>query len=181
MGITITEALAEIKTVGKRIEKKRQFVGQYLARQEGVRDPLEKDGGSAKAIEQERQGIRDLEDRLVALRHGIQKANDETVVTVNGQSRSISGWLTWRRDIAPGQQGFLKSLQSGLTNIRNQAKSQGAALISATATTADAKPTDIVVNINEGEISREIEELEDTLGTLDGQLSLKNATVTIEE
>lgn len=181
MGITITEALAEIKTVGKRVEKKRQFVLNYLARQDGVRDPLEKDGGSAKAIEQERQGIRDLENRLVALRHGIQKANDDTQVTVNGTTRTISGWLTWRRDVAPGHQAFLKNLQSGLTNIRNQAKSQGAAIISASATTAETKPTDIVVNINEGEVSREVEELEDTLGTLDGQLSLKNATVTIEE
>lgn len=42
MSITITEALAEIKTVAKRIEKKRDFIRAYLSRQEGVRDPLEK-------------------------------------------------------------------------------------------------------------------------------------------
>lgn len=86
-GITITEALAEIKTIGKRIEKKREFIGGFLARQDGVRDPLEKDGGSAKAIAGERQSVNDLEDRIVALRRGIQRANDETSVTINGITR----------------------------------------------------------------------------------------------
>lgn len=180
MGITITEALAEIKTVNKRIETKRKNVASYLARQEGVRDPLEKDGGSPKVIEQERQSIRDLEQRLIDLRRNIQRANDITFVTIGREERSISEWLTWRRDVAPGQKNFLAQLQAGLSKIRNQAQSQGSALISANASVGDAKPTDIVVNINEGEIAREIEQLEETLGTLDGQLSLKNATVPIE-
>lgn len=180
MGITITEALAEIKTVGKRIEKKRAFVGGFLARQDGVRDPLEKDGGSAKVITEERQGIADLESRIIGLRRGIQRANDETAVTINGVTRTISEWLTWRRDVAPGQKAFLASIQGGLANVRNQAKQQGAAMISATAITADTKPTDIVVNVDERAIGDEIEQLEDTLGQLDGQLSLKNATVLID-
>jgi hypothetical protein len=181
VGITITEALAEIKTTGKRIEKKRNFMFNYLVRQEGVKDPLERDGGSAKVIEQERQGIRDLETRLIALRRGIQRANDETEVTINGQTRSISEWLTWRRDIAPGQKVLLSGLQAGVNNIRQQAKQQGASIISATAITADVKPTDLVINVDERKIGEEIEALEDTLGQLDGQLSLKNATVTIKE
>lgn len=180
MGITITEALAEIKTVGKRIEKKREFVRGFLARQDGVRDPLEKDGGSAKVISEERQAIGDLEARLIALRRGIQKANDETTVTINGKTLSINEWLTWRRDVAPGQKAFLASIQSALNNVRQQAKQQGVALVSASATTAETKPTDLVVNVDERAIGEEIERLEDTLGQLDGQLSLKNATVPID-
>jgi hypothetical protein len=39
--------------------------------------------------------------------------------------------------------------------------------------------TDIVVNVNEKDLSDQIEALETTLGALDGQLSLKNATVSI--
>src|SRR6185312_10013036 len=119
MGITITEALAEIKTIGKRIESKRAAIQPYLARQDGVRDPLEKDGGSAKYIAQERQAIGDLTDRVIALRRGIQKANDTTTVTINGKSRTISEWLTWRRDIAPGEKQFLANLRAGLQNVRN--------------------------------------------------------------
>jgi hypothetical protein len=180
MGITITEALAEIKTIGKRLESKRSAIQPYLARQDGVRDPLEKDGGSAKYISQERQAIGDLEERVIALRRGIQNANDTATVSINGKTRTVSEWLTWRRDVAPGQKQFLTSLRNGLQNVRNQARQQGAALVSATATTADTKPTDIVVNIDEAAVNAEAEAIEDTLGQLDGQLSLKNATVTVD-
>lgn len=41
----ITEALAELKTLNKRVEKKKEYVKAYLYRQEGLKDPLEKDGG----------------------------------------------------------------------------------------------------------------------------------------
>lgn len=180
MGITITEALAEIKTVGKRIEKKREFITGFLARQDGVRDPLEKDGGSAAVIASERQAVGDLENRIVALRRGIQRANDETSVTIGGETRSISEWLTWRRDVAPGRRNWLNQVRGGLNGLREKAKREGNAVISAVATTADTKPTDVIVNIDERALAEEIEKLEETLGVLDGQLSLKNATVTIE-
>jgi len=40
--------------------------------------------------------------------------------------------------------------------------------------------TDFVVNVNERELAENIEDLENTLGVLDGQLSLKNATIILE-
>jgi hypothetical protein len=180
-GITITEALAEIKTVGKRIEKKREFINQFLARQDGIRDPLEKDGGSPKVIAEERQAVSDLELRIIALRRGIQKANDSTTVTINGTARTISEWLTWRRDVAPGQRAWLSSVRGGLNGLREKAKREGNAMVSAVATTGDTKPTDLVVNLDERKLADDLEALEDALGQLDGQLSLKNATVTIGE
>ncbi len=51
--LTITEALAEIPTIEKRIEKKREFILNYLYRQSSVRDPHEKDGGSTVLIVRE--------------------------------------------------------------------------------------------------------------------------------
>ena len=179
MSITITEALAEIKTIAARLAKKRDTINGYIARIEGVRDPLEKSGGSAKVIREERQAIADLESRLIALRLGISRANDATVVTILGQSRSISEWLTWRRDVAPGQRQFLAGLMANLKHIRDQAKSKGASVVSASVGVGEAQPTDIVVNIEERELGQEIELLEDIFGQLDGQLSLKNATTTI--
>lgn len=181
MTITITEALAEIKTIGKRLNKKRESIYSFLARQEGVRDPLEKEGGSPQFIQQERQGITDLEDRIIALRRGIQHANDETQVTINGDTRTISEWLTFRRDVAPGRRAWLDQVRGRLSNMRDSAKKQGVAMISATAISSDVKPTDFVINLDEVAIARELEQLEDTLGQLDGQLSLKNATVMIKE
>lgn len=181
MSITITEALAEIKTIGKRVAKKKEFISRYIGRQEGIKDPLEKDGGSIEVLKRERQAIDDLMQRMIVLRRGIQRANDETVVTVNGVSRTISEWLTWRRDVLPMQKDFLATLITRMNEIHKQAKVQGNAVVSAVATTADTKPADVVINIDEGALGKEAEELEDTFGQLDGQLSLKNATVFIRE
>lgn len=177
MSITITEALAELKTIDKRLAKKREFVRQYLHRTDGVKDPLEKDGGSVEVLKRERQGIEDLEKRVVEIRTGIQKANDATKITINGMEKSISEWLVWRREVAPGHQVFLGNLRAQLSSLRDVARRTGVSLINNNV--AAEKPQDIVVNISESDLLKEAETLEDTLGQLDGQLSLKNATVAI--
>lgn len=179
MPLTITEALAEIKTINKRLIAKRAGVNPFLARQDGVRDPLEKSGGSLSFIASERQSIRDLTTRIVALRRGIQRANDSTSITLASTTRTISEWLTWRREVAPGERDFLNQLRSQVNSLRDNAKRQGVQMI-APGSTASA-PTDIIVNIDEAKLAVEIEALEETLGSLDGQLSLRNATTIIEE
>lgn len=179
MPLTITEALAEIKTIGKRIEKKREYCLAFLARQDGVKDPLEKDGGSVEVIARERQGVADLEARLVALRAGIQRANVDTSVTINGTVHSIADWLTWRRDVAPKEKEFFGKLRAGINGVRENAKRQGVATVAPGATAM--QPADFVFNIDEAQLAKQIEAMEDTLGQLDGQLSLKNATVIINE
>jgi len=182
MALTITEALAEIKTINKRIEKKREFIQGFLFRQEGLKDPLEKDGGSIEAIRRERQSVTDLETRILDIRREIQRANDATQITVGDKTLSMAEWLTWRRDVAPGQQAFLAGIRRTLYQLREQAKRGGANVLSAQAsvTSGDAKPTDYIVNVDEATLGREIENLENILGNLDGQLSLKNATVMLE-
>jgi len=57
---------------------------------------------------------------------------------------------------------------------------EGNAFVSASAATAETKPNDVVVNIDERALGSELESIEDILGQLDGQLSLKNATVFVE-
>lgn len=179
--MTITEALAEIKTVGKRIAKKRESISGYLARQDNLKDPLANEGGSVEFVKQERQAIRDLEARIVELRAKIAAANASTRVAVNGTERSVADWLTWRREIAPGQQQFLAALRGGLDNLRKQVAAKGLGIVNATAVvnTSEVKPTDVWVNISEKELAEEIEGLETVLGTLDGQLSLTNATTQV--
>lgn len=176
---TITEGLAELKTLRKRIDKKRESIGQYLARAEAVRDPLEKQGGSETHIRNESQAVVQLEDNYVELRRRIAVANDATIVTVLSISRPISDWLIWRREIAPARQAWLSDLRSGIQQLRAQTQKRGGSMISATATTVDTKPDDIVVNIDEAALDKEMEQLGEILGTLDGQLSLKNATTGI--
>jgi hypothetical protein len=121
MGLTITEALAEIKTIQKRIVKKQESVSGFLFRQDLARDPLEAQGGSKAHIAAERQAIADLSARVVRIRAEIQKANANTTVTIAGITRSISDWLVWRREVAPGAKAFTNTLRQTLGNIRQQA------------------------------------------------------------
>lgn len=176
--LTITEALAEIKTIDKRIVKKRENIVPYLWRQEQLRDPHEKDGGSAAFIQQELQSVGDLEKRKISLRHAIQNANDATFIETGGMRFSISDWLTWRREVAPALQQFLGRMSQHIHQARSQAQSKGFAVVGAGA--VPSQPTDLLVNINEQELAAQIEGLETILGTLDGLLSLKNATVFME-
>lgn len=172
---TITEALAELATIDKRINKKRQFVMQHLLRQEAMKDPLDRDGGSMKAIRAERQSIGDLLERKIRLRQAIQRANTETQITVGGVTRTIADWLVWRRDVAPLYSAFLQEMNTRIETMRQEATRKGLTVVA----TEPTKPTDVIVNISEAELAREIEALEETLGRLDGLLSLKNATIMI--
>lgn len=179
MSITITEALAEIKTIGKRLEKKREFIVQYIGQQHGLRDPLEKEGGSVTALAREHQSIKDLELRIVHLRRAIHKANDATTITVAGITRSISEWVIWRKEVMPAAKAFLRKQRDTISLGRSNAQRHGGTVIQP-GQTAD-KPIDFVININETELAAATETIETIDGELDGQLSLKNATVQIQE
>lgn len=177
MALTITEALAELKTLDKRIEKKQQFVAQHLYRQERFKDPLERDGGSVEVLRRERQGINDLIERRIALRTAIAKSNLETTVSINGTSRCVHDWLVWKREAAPKIQQFLSTMAGGINQTREQAKKQGLTLVAPGQQASNE--ADVIVHVNERELADERENLEMALGQLDGQLSLKNATTTV--
>jgi len=179
MSLTITEALAEIKTISKRITTKKNFVLTYIARADGFKDPLHGDGGSFEALRRERQAIDDLEQRLVALRRGIQKANDATMVTLEGIEMSIADWLVWRRDVLPTRKDYLNEIRQKLSATRDQAKRSGQNLV--TQGQQAVTPSDVIININEQDLAKDIEMLVNIEGQLDGQLSLKNATTQIVE
>lgn len=176
---TITEALAELKVLAKRIETKQSFVGNHLTRQEALKDPLSKDGGSELIINREMQAIGDLREQAVTIRRAIADANAQTTVSVNGSTRSIADWLRWRRDIMPGERQFVAMLVATVERARQEAGRRGSSLVSAQANVGDSKPNDIIVNLSEVELNKRREELEALVESLDGQLSLKNATVTI--
>lgn len=175
--LTITEALAELKTLDKRIASKESSFTPFIVRQERMKDPLLKDGGSAEFIKRERQAINDLQERIIRIRSQILKANVETVITIQNMSRSIQDWLTWRREIAERQRRLLKSIASAVAGARAQAITKGITVVPAGENAAS--DNDLIVNVDEAGMAAEIETLETTLGQLDGQLSLKNATVVI--
>ncbi len=174
---TITEALAELKVITKRIENKRQFVLQHLLIGQGMKDPLEKDGGSPQIIARELQSIHDLEEEQVRIRRAIAAANANNTITIAGEGRSIADWLTWRREISAGSIQFLREISKKIQGVRGEAARRG--LANAVVPTQNAKADDIVVNLSEAELGGEIERLDTTLGTLDGLLSLRNATIVV--
>src|SRR5256885_16029577 len=79
---TITEALADIKTINKRITKKREAIAQYLARQDIMKDPLLADGASVDFIKREQQAIADLEERIGPIRRAIAHAKAKGQVSI---------------------------------------------------------------------------------------------------
>lgn len=175
--MTITEALAEIKTITKRIQSKREFIETYQLRVDSLKDPLDKDGGSVKAVSEASQSISDLEDRMVALRSAIASANNTNTIALEGVEKPISDWLIWRREIAPGRERFLIGLASKLASARNSVAGQKYRWGDAQKT--DDKPVDIIVNVDETALNVEREQMKNILGQLDGQLSLKNATIML--
>lgn len=179
MAYTITEALAEIKTINKRMEAKCGAVGQYLARDARIKDPLERDGGSTQYIARERQALSDLEQRIVSIRTAIQASNLKSRLTVNGETRSVAEWLTWRRELATSKKNFLNSLSTAIRNLRTKVHQQGQKLIAASSEQS-AEAGEVVVHVDEKALLAEIENLETTLGELDGKLSLANATTIID-
>jgi hypothetical protein len=181
--LTITEALAEIKTIGKRLEKKRTAVLQNLGRDARAKDPLAAEGGSVAYVAQERQGIADLEKRVVALRVAITKANLATTLTINDVTHSITEWLTWKRDVHAGAAQFLTNLNGTVLAIRQKAQKAGATRIVTAPEAADESKLgdgDVIINLNEKELLEQQERLEQVFGELDGKLSLLNATTVVD-
>jgi hypothetical protein len=184
MGMTITEALAEIKTTGKRLEKKRQAVLSNIGRDSRLKDPLE--GGSIEYVKRERQAIEDLEKRIVTIRTAIQKKNLETKTKVGDIEMTVQEWLNFRREISSNRQLFLGSINQAIKQIRERAQREGgkvsfaAAAAQANISTGDKQPVEILIHLDEKTLLDEQEKLEKVLGDLDGKLSLLNATTVIE-
>jgi|SRR5262245_3402961 len=176
--MTITEAFAELKVIDKKVEKKREYCGQFLVRQDGIRDPLEKEGGAAQAIAKERQAIADLLTRHIAIRRAIQHANLTSTITIADDTRTIYEWLIWRKELAAGEQAFVGALRRTILGARQQAQQKGWQVIASTG--QPQAPTDFLVHVDESGLAKEDERLATILATLDGQLSLKNATINID-
>jgi hypothetical protein len=167
--MTITEAFAELKTIQARLKKKREFIGSHLIYPDAIKDPLINDGGTLQVVQREQQAIRDLQERLIRIRSAMQEANLATTITIDGTTRSIAAWLAWRKDLQGGERDFLNTVRRSIDNVRTNVRAKG-----------DDPAKAVIVNIDEGDLGARMETLEKITSTLDGQLSLKNATVVIE-
>jgi hypothetical protein len=181
--LTITEALQEIKTTLGRLEKKRQGIIPYLARDHRARDPFENSGGSPEHIRKERQSIADLEQRIIKIRSAIQLANLQSSLAIEEATRTVAEWLTWRREISQHQVSFNGHLLDGIRSVRTEMQRKGGkitAIASAEVNLSSDAIPEAVICIDEKQLIEEQDRLQKILGSLDGKLSLFNATTIIE-
>lgn len=176
--MTITEALAEVKLIGKKIDTKRSFIMSNVARIEKIKDPLISDGGSPKVLSSELQAIRDLQEQVIRIRRAIMTANLKTELTIGGRSRTVAEWLTWRREVSAQAKEMTERVAEACGNARNTARQRSVAARGPQE--PEGAADGVVINIDEMENQRRREEIVETLGKLDGQLSLMNATVVVE-
>lgn len=172
--ITITEALADIKLITKKLETKVQFVQNNLTRYKHVPDPL---GNGADAIRAEVQSISDLRQRLVALRGAIAKANLENTITISDKTQSIQNWLTWKRECAADELAFFNKVHT-LVKQSIDANASRPQLYKDDPN-AQPKVVEIETNVNYVEFVERAQRTQENLDKLDGQLSLKNATILV--
>jgi hypothetical protein len=175
--ITVAEALAQVATIRRRIGQKQQLVAAYLLREQQYRDPLRAEGGTPSVLAREWNSIRALHERTVLLRRLIQNAYERTTVSLGNRARSLADWLAWRREVTARQAGFLQALSTRISKARRQASRQARGQGDGP---QGYRPADVIVHLNEQDLARERESLEEMLGALEGQVALKNATVTID-
>lgn len=157
--MTVTQALAEIKTIPKRIDKKHTAILRHLAYDARLKDPISQAGGSGLYVQRELQSIRDLELRLIDLRLAVQKSNLTSVIKVGRRELSVAGWLAWKKDVSESMRQRLHSMSLHIEGARRN--------------------MDATVNMDETLLTAEIEELERIMGELDGLLTMHNSRVDI--
>jgi hypothetical protein len=177
--MTITEALAEIKLITSKLEKKRARVWDNLIRIEQQEDPLKHEGGSVAYLASEVQSIAALEENMIKIRGAIMSANLLHVAEVMGKTQTIYEWLVWKREIVTNIKAFYQVIYTKTKEKLEYARKtpQVIAKPDASVTPELAK---IEPNLNYMEFSKKYEEVCDILSKLDGVLSLKNATIMIE-
>jgi hypothetical protein len=168
--ITLTEALAQHKLTLKKIEDKTRELSHYTVRDERIVDPLAKSGStSEKFVAEQMQSIEDLSTHAIRLHSSITGKNREVKVRFGNMEMTVEDALTWRREVAPLKKNLLNGILSQARTARQKAGASG----------SNEAPK-VVVSFDEAEAMNKLEALSDALGKLDTELSIVNATQTIE-
>lgn len=175
--ITITEALAEINLIKKKIDDAEVGIRTMLVRASHVPDFYQEHGGAALMITKTQQSIRDLRTRFLSIRSGISKANIENQISVNGETKTIFDWLTWKREI---YQPLEKALKEQIHTLKQSAEKEAARPEVWKDQDGRTQLVSYVRNADLKTLEDEYNRIVEVYGKLDGQLSLKNATIVIQ-
>lgn len=175
--ITITEALSEINLITKKLDDKRNAILPALFIASHVIDPYT---DNKKYVAQEMQSLTDFQARLTKIRALIQKANLEHNITIGETTKSITEWLAWKKEVATKEIDFLKKVNQRLLDQSMQAQSRPSVYQVQEADKQITKIVEYKYALDLTTVTKRLEILNDIFENLDGQLSLKNATVTID-
>lgn len=173
--MTITEALAEIKLIEKKVVTKENHVLGHLWRMQSQPDIL---GDSDAELKKEIQSVSDLRKRWVEIRKAIAVANSETKIAIDGEEKTILEWLSWKREIAPNELQFHHQ-------VHNRVKAKMDEIASRPSLFRDQKEDNVVkldslkLNVDYSLHVTAASKVQEVLDKLDGQLSLKNATIQL--
>lgn len=174
--ITITEALAEVNLIKNKIDSKKAYTKSLLYRGSHQMDGFADKGGADKVYTAEEQSIRDLRSRLVKIRAAISKANIETQIQIGDESRTIFDWLTWKRECYQDEATQLQIQINELQQLDAREKSRPEVWKDEK---GDTQIVRYVRNVSLADLQKRLETITDKFNRLDGQLSLKNATVRV--
>lgn len=175
--ITITEALSELNLIKKKIEKKQTDVLPNLVRWDHMPDTFAKAGGSETHISSEIQSINDLRKRFVKIRSAIAEVNTKTSITVGSTTMTVNEWLNWKREIADDSRKFANNVANSVKHALDQ-QAQKPQLIKDDA--GNVKIVNLIPNVDYAHCLKVVDEIDEMTEKLDGQLSLKNATIMIK-
>jgi hypothetical protein len=177
--MTITEALAEIKLIHSKLEKKRTRILENLIFIKNKADPLESEGGTLNFMHSEVQSIAALEENICAYRAAIMSANLLHTAEILGKTKSIYEWLVWKREVVDKMKIFYQTIYMKTKEKVDHAKLTPY-VINKLDVNTPPELADVVPSLNYMEFSKKHEHICDILSKLDGILSLKNATIVIE-
>lgn len=175
--ITITEALSDINLIKKKIASHQNNIKSVLVRMKHIKDPFESDGGSTQMIKRAKQALTDQQKRLEKIRGAISSANLTHEITVGETTKTIFDWLTWKREISGDHAEFVQSVYQTVRNEQQRIEKSPQVYEDAE---GKKHMVELVSNIDISDWLREIEISTEMLEKLDGQLSLKNATIVID-
>lgn len=175
--ITITEALAEVKLIDKKVAKKKEIVLSNVVRARHAKDPFERDGGSEQYLTREIQAITDLERRKVKLREAISTANLNNSLTIGERTDTIHNWIVWKREIAKSSGEFAKQIHVGIKSHMTSSSSKPQVYQD---DEGKQKIVEWVYGLDYPIYIAKDQQHQSYLDELDGKLSLLNARIEVE-
>lgn len=175
--LTITEALSEINLIKKKMKASQDEITSMLIRAEHIKDPFEREGGSRAMIDRNMQRLSDLHSRLERIRGAILKANLTHEISIGENKKTIFDWLTWKLEVSSDFQRFVIN---AYTTVKNEIERVSKNPQVWQDEEGKKHLFKVESNIDLGDWLRKQTVLTEILETLDGKLSLKNATIVIE-